>query len=387
MKINAKFANYIKSRKKQGKSIYIVYGSRRSGKTYQILQYLLLRAYNKKLTIVVAGMTIQQLRNGAFQDALNIIDSEPVFREVYINTINPLCIKNKINGSMIIFSSFENPEKAKGLAADIGYINEGNVFTKDIFSSIRVNIREMVFIDFNPVKKFWINELYENEDWLKLTYQDNEFLTSAQLEYFEELKINAERVNATPLDIYLWEVNGLGNFCGISGNIFTRGNIQIEKEYPELHNILVFCDPSGLRNADYFACCVGGMDKENKLHILDSYSINSGTPEMIDNKLVEWCKTYDVKRVYIETFGIIGSTYFEDLQKKRLGISLMPWNSRKNKWERIIANYNNIIHNVFFLDNGNNMSFLEQIYEFSDSCDFDDNIDSVNSLWNAQNFR
>ena len=387
MKINRKFADYVKRRKKQRKSICIVYGSRRSGKTYQILQYLLLRAYNDKLTIVVAGMTHQQLRNGAFQDALNIIESEPVFQAVYQSTTSPLCIKNRINGSTIIFSSFETPEKSKGLAADIGYINEGNTFSKDIVSSIRVNIREMLFIDFNPVKKFWVNELYEDEEWLKLVYQDNEFLTPAQLEYFEELRRNAEKPNATPMDIYLWEVNGLGNFCGLSGNIFTRGNINICDKLPELHSIMAFLDPSSLRNADYFACSLGGLDKDGNLYILDTYSINNGTPDMIKNKVEEWCKNYDVKRLYIETNGIIGQTFYEDLRKNNKSLPLASWTSRQNKFERIIANYSNITKRTFFLNNGPNMSFLEQVYEFSEKCEHDDNIDSINSLWNAQHFK
>lgn len=387
MKINAKFAKYVKKRKKLGKSVCIVYGSRRSGKTYQILQYLLLRAYNEKLTILVAGMTLQQLRNGAFSDALNIIDSEPIFQAVYTSTTSPLCIKNRINGSVIIFSSFENPEKSKGLACDLGYLNEGNTFTKDILTSIRVNVREMLFIDFNPVKKFWVNELYEDEEWLKLTYQDNEFLTPAQLEYFEELRRNAEKPNASPLDIYLWEVNGLGNFCGITGNIFTRGNIVLVNEYPELHSIMAFSDPSALRNADYFASCLGGLDKENNLYILDSYSINNGTQDMIQNKLEQWADTYDLKRIYIETNGIIGTTFYEELRKKNRELPLASWTSRTNKFERIIANYSNLTNRTYFLNTGSNVSFLEQVYEFSEKCDHDDNIDAVNSLWNAQHFK
>ena len=245
----------------------------------------------------------------------------------------------------------------------------------------------MLFIDFNPVKKFWVNELYGDEEWLKLTYQDNEFLTPAQLEYFEELRRNAERPNATPLDIYLWQVNGLGNFCGISGNIFTRGNIQIVKTYPELHSIMAFLDPSALRNSDYFSCTLGGLDKDKNLYILDTYSINSGTNDFIEKKLNEWCKTYDIKRIYIETNGIIGTTFYEDLKKRNKMLPLASWTSRTNKFERIIANYMNITKKVFFLENGANLSFLEQVYEFSEKCEHDDNIDSVNSLWNAQNFK
>lgn len=385
MVISRKFASYIKHLRGNNKHIGIIYGGRRSGKTYNILQYLLLMAYNKKLRILVAGMTLPQLKNGAFSDAVNIIDQN--FNRAFEYNTNPMKITNKINGSSIIFMSFENPEKCKGYACDLCYINEANIFSKDIFTSIRVNVRDLILIDFNPVKKFWINELYESEKWLKLTYKDNPFLSESQLEYFKELKLNAEKPTASSLDIYLWKVNGEGEFCGLSGNIFTRENIQITKEIPPLHNILVFCDPSALRGSDYFSCCIGGLDSGGNLYILDTYSINTGTTDIIINKLYDWSKNYDVKRIYIETNGIIGTTFYEETQKNYRDLKIMPWYSRDNKFQRIVANYNNITKSVFFIETETNLAFLDQVYEFSEKCEHDDNIDSINSLWSAQNFK
>lgn len=385
MIISRKFANYIKHLRENNKHIGIIYGGRRSGKTYNILQYLLLMAYNKKLRILIAGMTLPQLKNGAFLDAINIIDKD--FSNVFEYNTNPMKITNKINGSSLIFMSFENPEKCKGYSCDLCYINEANIFSKDIFTSIRVNVRDLILIDFNPVKKFWINELYESEEWLKLNYKDNPFLSESQLDYFRELKYNAEKPNASSLDIYLWKVNGEGEFCGLSGNIFTRENIQITNSIPQLHNILIFCDPSALRGSDYFACSLGGLDSEKNLYILDTYSINTGATDNIISKLYDWSKNYDVKRIYIETNGIIGTAFYEDVQKNNRDLKIMPWYSRDNKFQRIVANYNNITKKIFFYETGNNLAFLDQVYEFSEKCEHDDNIDSINSLWAAQNFK
>lgn len=385
MVISRKFANYIKHLRETNKHIGIIYGGRRSGKTYNIIQYLLLMAYNKKLRILIAGMTLPQLKNGAFLDAINIIDKD--FSNVFEYNTNPMKITNKINGSSLIFMSFENPEKCKGYSCDLCYINEANIFSKDIFTSIRVNVRDLILIDFNPVKKFWINELYESEEWLKLNYKDNPFLSESQLDYFRELKYNAEKPNASSLDIYLWKVNGEGEFCGLSGNIFTRENIQITNSIPQLHNILIFCDPSALRGSDYFACSLGGLDSEKNLYILDTYSINTGATDNIISKLYDWSKNYDVKRIYIETNGIIGTAFYEDVQKNNRDLKIMPWYSRDNKFQRIVANYNNITKKIFFYETGNNLAFLDQVYEFSEKCEHDDNIDSINSLWAAQNFK
>lgn len=383
MYINKKVADYIKSRKQAGKSICIIYGGRRSTKTYTIMQYLILRCYNEHTTVLVAGMTVPQLREGAYQDAKDIVFSEPALAAAFEVHTAPMEIVCKQNGSRIIFSSFDNPEKSKGFAHDLLFMNEANMFSYDSFVNISVNTREMVFIDFNPVKKFWVNDLYGEDEMLKMTFKDNPFLSQAQLEYFEQLKRQAERPDATQMDIYQYKVQYLGEYCGIDGEIFNRGNIRLVSVYPELHNITIFGDPSALRGADYFALTLGGLDCNGDLYLLDSYSINTGTPDMIVKKLYEWETGYDVKKCLIETNGIIGTVFLEQLQRDHRDLHPIYWYSHDSKFDRILSNYQNLTNHTYILDTPQNNEFLEQVYDFSKKAEHDDNIDSLNSLWTA----
>lgn len=386
MKINRKIADYIKQRKQAGKTVCIIYGGRRSTKTYTIMQYLILRAYNEHLTILVAGMTVPQLREGAYQDAKDIIFNEPGLSQSFEIHTSPMEVVCKHTGARIVFSSFDDPQKAKGFSCNLLFINEANMFTYDQFVNISVNCREMTFLDFNPVNKFWVHDLYKEEDMLKLTFKDNPFLTQAQLDYFEQLRLQAEKPNATQMDIYQYKVQYLGEYCGLEGEIFNRSNIVLEKTYPHLHHITIFCDPSALRGADWFACTLGGLDDQGDLHIIDTYSINEGAPDHIIAKLTEWETQYDVRKLYIEINGIIGTTFYEQLQKNHPELHAIPWYSRANKFERITANYYNLTQHCFWLDTPNVTSFLEQVYDFSTKCEHDDNIDSANSLWMAVHF-
>ena len=383
MKINRKIADYIKARKQAGKPVFIIYGGRRSTKTYSIMQYLILKAYNEHITILVAGMTIPQLREGTYQDAKDIIFNEPALMPCFEIHSSPMEVVCKHNGSRIVFSSFDDPQKAKGFSHSILFINEANLFTYDQYVNIAVNTTGEIFIDFNPVKRFWVHDLYTEEDMLKMTYTDNPFLSRQQLEYFEQLKRQAERPDATQMDIYQYKVQCLGEYCNLDGEIFNKANIRMVSVYPELHNITIFGDPSALRGADYFALTLGGLDSNNDLYLLDTYSINTGTPQMIVDKLYCWEANYDVKKCYIETNGIIGTVFLEQLQKDHRDLHPIYWYSHDSKFDRIVSNYQNLTNHTFILDTPQNNQFLEQVYDFSKKCDHDDNIDSLNSLWTA----
>ena len=355
MRINSKVASYIKERKRQNKNVCILYGGRRSTKTYSILQYLILRCYNQHTTVLVAGMTVPQLREGTYQDCKDIIFNEPALAQAFEVHTSPMEIVCKMNGSRIVFSSFDDPQKAKGFSHDILFINEANLFTYDQYVNISVNTREMIFIDFNPVNKFWVHDLYTEDDM--------------------------------QMDIYQYKVQYLGEYCGIDGEIFNRSNIHLVPVYPELHNITIFGDPSALRGADYFALTLGGLDSNNDLYLLDSYSINTGTPQMIVDKLYEWEMNYDVKKLFIETNGIIGTTFLEQLQRDHRDLYPTYWFSHSNKFDRILSNYQNLTNHTFILDTPQNNQFLEQVYDFSKRAEHDDNIDSLNSLFTATHWR
>ena len=375
--------DYIAKRISQRKPTFVLCGGRRSGKTYAVLNFLLAkcRAYPSNI-VNVASMTAEQGRLGAYADCNNIIKANP---SVYSNCIvlrSPREVRFA-NGSVMFFNSYADSETAKGIACDDLFINEANNFSMQQYTDLRANVREFTFLDYNPNIRFWVDELFDPSEICRTTWKDNPFLTPSQLEYFADLKRLAERPEATSVDKRNYSVYYLGEYAEIDGAIFTRSNIRLAAELPEgLRNFRVFCDPSALRGADWFACVLSATDRDGNVWIIDTFSVNTGTREVVARHLQDWCRTWDVKSVHIETNGLVGIDFYEFAQNS--GLPVDGWYSRGNKYQRIVDNYQNLTTQMVVLDTEGNRAFLEQVYSFAEKCEHDDNIDAINSSFNLQ---
>jgi len=370
---------------KRGAPVIALQGGRRSGKTYTIMQFLLLQAYNEGDTSIVASMTSDQGKAGAYDDSKTILRSESFgFMRPWFSIlkspreINAKFARDRKQGS-ISFRSFADPETAKGGACDWVFINEANKFTKQQFYDLQANARKGVIIDYNPQVHFWVDDL--EVEPLQTTWRDNaEHLTSAQLQWFESLRQAVERPGATSADWYYYNVYYLGEYSEISGGIFTRANIDLrplEDKPKHLHDFLLYSDPSALRGGDYFATVFCALDESNDMWVLDVDSRNEGTNEEKIELLRRWGASEDGVRIFCETYGMVGSDFFAKAWEA--GLPMEYWNDNKNKFERIVANYQDITRRVHFLEGAAMGSFLSQVYEFGEKCEHDDNIDAVNA--------
>lgn len=384
--VNGKIAGYIAARRDAGKHTFAFCGGRRSGKTFGITQFLLTRLYNFGEVINVASMTAEQGRLGAYADACTIVSDCPTL-STYLECLqSPREIRNTAKGGKIIFSSYANPETAKGIACDWLFINEANNFTKQQVIDLMANVRKGTFFDYNPNVEFWISDFFEEEEICHSTWQDNPFLTETQLEYFAQLKRDAEKPNASALDIRNYNVYYLGQYSELRGQIFMPDDLTFIEpdELPaDLTKVRVFCDPSALVGSDWFACVLTGRSKSTgKIYVLDVYSVNTGCPEQICHQLREWCLRYDRVKIWIETNGIIGIDFYRFA--KNSGLPVESWYSRDNKQERILANYHNIVEKVQFVNTPNLPAFMDQVYDFDVKCEHDDNADALSSAYNLQ---
>ena len=371
---------------KSGVRLFDFMGGRRSGKTWFILQKLIGRALKGEI-VSVATMTENQVEMGAYADTLDILNGSPTAMQ-YLNIGKSPKVIKAVNGGKIFFKSYTDPERAKGIKCDWLYINEANNFTKQQYIDLSASVRKGVFVDRNPNSHCWSEEM--GFALIHSTWKDNEAnLTPTQLAWFAMLKERAEAPEATSVDRALYEMYYLGNYAEIDGAIFTRSNIRTAADLPRrdngdlaLRNFCVFCDPSALRGADFFACCLSATDDDGRVWIVDSFSVNSGTREAVTRRLIDWCKAWDIRRVYVETNGIVGIDFYDFASNS--GLPVEGWYSRGNKYQRIVDNYQNLTTKTFVHDTEANRAFLEQVYTFAEKCEHDDNIDALNSSFNLQ---
>ena len=362
-------------------------GGRRSGKTWFILQFLLTQMLRNGDTVSVATMTENQGEMGAYADTLDILNGSPSALP-YVNIGKSPKTIRCVNGGKTFFKSYTDPERAKGIKCDWLYVNEGNNFTEQQYVDLSASVRKGVFVDRNPNSKCWTEK--HGFALIHSTWKDNEAnLTPTQLAWFAMLKERAEAPEATSVDRALYEMYYLGNYAEIDGAIFTRSNIRTAADLPRrsngdlaLRNFCVFCDPSALRGADFFACCLTATEDDGNVWLLDSFSVNTGTREAVARRIMDWCKAWDIRRVYVETNGIVGIDFYDFASNS--GLPVEGWYSRGNKYQRIVDNYQNLTTKTIVHDTEANRAFLEQVYTFAEKCEHDDNVDALNSSFNLQ---
>ena len=384
--VNEKIASYFRSRMEAGEHSFCLKGGRRSGKTFSVAQLLTGLAYSGDV-VNVASMTQSQGRLGAYSDFTAIIKDHPTLRAVFECLQSPLEIRNRYNSGRVMFNSYANSETAKGIACDWLFINEANNFTEQQMIDLRANVRKGWIIDFNPTRSFWYTDYFSPSDVCVTTWQDNPFLTEAQLEYFADLKRKAFAPNATELDIRNYKVNDCGEEYELHGGIFTPDVLHFGSlPTNTIRGWYIFADPSALRCADYFASVLVALCDNGCMYVADAFSVNGSngeTRESVCRQLRNWCAEYGA-RLFVETNGLVGIDFFEFAQNSDLPVE--GWYSRGNKFERIVATYGNIRERVVFADTPEVRSYCEQIYEFSEKCAHDDNIDAVVSAFKVCEF-
>ena len=177
-------------------------GGSRSGKSYSIMQLLIILCINGKKSITVVSHSLPHLKRGCLRDFDNIIKEFGWYKEHWHNKTDN--IYHFPNGSYIEFFGLEDADKARGAGRNILYINEANLISKQLFDQLDIRTTEKVIIDLNPSDfDSYCYELADGEQSIKIhsTYKDNPFLSKIQIDVIESYK---------DADVMMWNVFGLG---------------------------------------------------------------------------------------------------------------------------------------------------------------------------------
>jgi phage terminase large subunit len=199
-------------------------GGTRSGKTYSVMQLLLVILMTKKKSISVVSETLPHLKRGALRDFRDILNNEGLVEGKDYKENKSDFTFTFPNGSYIEFFSVDNWAKVKGPGRNILFINECNRVPYETYRQLAVRTTEIVFLDWNPDAEFWYEENIMNREGtieIHSTYKDNPYLGEIQIKEIESNRHNEQ----------WWRVYGLGLTGHIEGTIY-RPFIQID-ELPE----------------------------------------------------------------------------------------------------------------------------------------------------------
>ena len=216
-------------------------GGTSSGKTYSIMQLLMVKAMEMQNQIItVVGQDIPNLKKGAYRDAKTIRNSSPELLVWFPKINEGERLFQCINGSVIEFTSYKDAQDAKSGKRDYLFVNEANGVPFDIFWQLYMRTRKEVFIDYNPSARFWVHEKLLNRHDVQLILSDhrqNRFLTQEQHDMIENIE-----------DDELWKVYARGATGAITGLVFPRFNVVDALPPREEWKMHVYCLDFGFTN-------------------------------------------------------------------------------------------------------------------------------------------
>lgn len=218
--VNVVFEHLLDSQSK----IVVEQGGTRSGKTYNILLYIIFHycQTNKGKTITICRKTFPALRSSVMRDFFDILKQHNKYNEDLHNKSNS---EYELDGNLVEFISVDQPQKIRGRKRDFLFINEANELDIESWQQLAFRTTEKIVIDYNPSDEYhWIYDKVitrDDAEFYRTTYKDNKFLDHTIIEEIERLRDTDEQY---------WQIYGLGQKGFSKSTIFSYAEIN---EIPE----------------------------------------------------------------------------------------------------------------------------------------------------------
>ena len=197
---NVVFKHLVRSDKK----IIINQGGTRSGKTYNILLFIIFYycLRNTKKIITICRKTFPALRATVLRDFIGILRQYDLYKE---ENHNKSSSEYSLFGNLIEFISLDQPVKVRGRKRELLFINEANELHYEDWQQLLFRTSEKIILDYNPSEEYhWIyDKIIPRDDasFLKTNYLDNPFLEKTLVDEIERLQYTDEQY---------WQIYGLG---------------------------------------------------------------------------------------------------------------------------------------------------------------------------------
>jgi len=185
-------------------------GGTRSGKTYALLQWCIVKALERKEIITIVRKTIPSLKRTVMKDFKDVMQLLDIWNE------NDFNISDRIytfyNDSIIQFISTDDAEKLRGLKSTILWLEEANEIDEESYFQLQIRTTGPIVLSYNPTVSpyHWIRVMGDCSRFFT-TYKNNPYLDTTVKKAIEELKHTNQKA---------WKVYGLGEWVGNEKAIF-----------------------------------------------------------------------------------------------------------------------------------------------------------------------
>ena len=200
---------------------FILEGGSRSGKTWSIIQFLIVYCLqNDKKIITIGRDTLTDLKDTILPDLLQQLESYGI--EYTHNKSN----KQLYIGTNLIryIGVSDNPNKTHGLRQDIFWLNEIMPIDEFTFDQLEQRTAEFWIMDYNPSSTVhWAYDVADKRDdvsFFKSTVIGNPFAGDKERNKILSYEPTPENELRGTADKFMWEVYGLGLRADAENKIF-----------------------------------------------------------------------------------------------------------------------------------------------------------------------
>ena len=206
------------------KKISVMQGGTRSGKTYNILTWFIVKLLQEKgKTLTICRSSLPSIKGSVMRDFIEILSKYGLYSEEKHNKSENLYF---LGGNTVEFVSTDQPQKIRGRKRNYLFINEANEVNYESWMQLALRTTHKIVIDYNPSDYYsWIYDKViprEDADFTITTYKDNPFLEKSIVEEIERLK---------EADHEYWRVYGLGERAISEATIYSHWRRR--RNFPE----------------------------------------------------------------------------------------------------------------------------------------------------------
>ena len=184
-------------------------GGTRSGKTYAILQFLIVKGIENKETITIVRKTIPSLKRTVIKDFKDILQGLNIWQDENYNITDRIY---NLYDSTIQFLSTDDADKLRGIKSTILFIDEASEIDEESYFQLSIRTSGNIILAYNPTISpyHWIRKMQDCERFVT-TYKDNIYLPKEMVKAIEELQHTNEKY---------WKIYGKGEFAPNDKAIF-----------------------------------------------------------------------------------------------------------------------------------------------------------------------
>lgn len=217
-------------------NVFVIRGGQGASKTVSIIELIIQSLLSSEKECTILSSELSKMKRTVLRDYKKIckdwgvIQNESDFNKSESKHDYP-------NGSYLDFLGADVNNIGKGFRRDILYINEADKM--DIDTAVQFISRAgLTIIDYNPDSLFWGDDYINDNNFITLTFKDNEFLPKSEVKSILDYKKKGFHNSDLPTNKIFdeknirskywankWKVYGLGMIGSLDGVIFENWDI------------------------------------------------------------------------------------------------------------------------------------------------------------------